>query len=199
MLAPAERTHYLRPVPRPTLAYVFWHSGPRQGDGAGYEAALTAFHEALAESAPPGFAGSAAYAVDGAAWQQPPLYEDWYLLTDWAALGVLNEAAVDARRRGVHDAVAGAVRGGEGSIYALRAGTAEATLRGPALWLPKPVGVPYPGFREELARLAAGDGGVWERQLALGPAPEYCVVTGAGAPAAATIVQRRPVFTRLSA
>jgi hypothetical protein len=103
----------------------------------------------------------------------------------------------------VHDAVAGVVRGGAGSIYAVRAGAAEATLRrGPALWLGKPAGVPYPGFRERLARLAADDGGVWERQLVLGPAPEYCVVTSAGsagAPAAATVVQRRPVFTRLSA
>ena len=205
-LAPAERTHYRRDVAAHdgsgVLAYVFWHTAPRDGDIAAYEQALTAFHETLADAAPPGFLGSMAYAVDGAAWQRPPLYEDWYLLADWNAVGVLNQAAVDARHGPAHDTVAAAARGGAGGIYALRAGDPSSPSRGPALWLDKPRGVPYQDFRERLTRLTAEEGCVWERQLVLGPAPEYCAVTSAdpaGAPVAATVVQRRQVFSRLGA
>jgi hypothetical protein len=199
-LAYVWRTDYRRAVAAQNgsaaLAYVFWHTAPRDGDIPGYEQALAAFHHALGDAAPSGFVGSAGYAVDGAAWQRPPLYEDWYLLTDWAALGVLNEAAVDARRRGAHDAVAASARGGAGGIYLLCAGDPDPPPGGPAIWLDKPAGVPYPGFRERLARLTAEQGSVWERQLVLGPAPEYCAVTSsgpAGAPVAATVVQRRQV------
>jgi hypothetical protein len=169
------------------LAYVFWHTGP--GDPA-YEEALSAFHTALADGGPPGFHSSFAYAVDGADWLPAPLYEDWYLVDGWADLGPLNDAAVDARRRGAHDAVALAARRGAGGVYLLRSGEPEAA--GPALWLHKRAWAPR---AEILAGLALLGSGVWERQLVLGPAPEFCVVglTDRGGTAGGTLVQRRRV------
>jgi hypothetical protein len=179
------------------LAYVFWHTPGPDGDIGTYERALGAFHRALAAAAPPGFHRSAAHALDGANWLPGRGYEDWYAVDDWAALGTLNDAALDARRRGPHDSVAAAARGGAGGVYRLRAGDPSIGAGGPALWLAKPDGVPYEEVRERLARLVSGHGGVWERQLALGPAPEYCIAAAGGAasaPMAAAVVQRRPVF-----
>ena len=84
---------------RRLLAYVFWH---RPADGVApevYEALRQRFHRSLAAHPPVGLralgllarrrrcAGSAATTA----------YEDWYVVEDFAALGVLNEAAVGAR------------------------------------------------------------------------------------------------------
>jgi hypothetical protein len=180
------------------LAYLFWHSHRPDGDPAGYEQALAEFHGELAAAAPAGFHGSTAFAVEGATWMREPLYEDWYMVDDWAAVGTLNEAAVDARRRASHDAVAASARAGAGGVYMMRAGAEPLAADGTALWLDKPAGVPYASFRERMARLVAEEGCVWERQLVLGPAPEYCAVTSAGAaaaPVAATVVKRRRICT----
>jgi hypothetical protein len=177
------------------LAYVFWHTPSPGGDATTYEEALRGFHQALGGHAPGGFVGSTSHAIADAPWMHGPGYEDWYLVEDWAALGALNEAAVDARRRAPHDEVAAGVAGGSGAVYLLRAGRPSQDTTEEALWLEKPGGVTYGSFRERLEMLVAGGvGGIWERQLVLGPAPEYCVMTGDGAaaaPAAATIVQRR--------
>jgi hypothetical protein len=84
-----------------------------------------------------------------------------------------------------------------GGIYLLRAGRAAVDPPSPALWFDKPDGTSYADFRDRLDRVAGDRGAVWERQMVLGPAPEYCAVTGNGpasAPVAATVVQRRPVF-----
>jgi hypothetical protein len=177
------------------LAYVFWHAPSPGGDAAAYEEALTRFHRALGEAVPADFLDSSSHAVSDAPWMRGPGYEDWYRVADWAALGALNDAAVDARRRAPHDQVAAGAAAGSGAVYLLRAGRPSQDVTEQALWLEKPGGVPYQSFRERLERLVAGGvGGIWERQLVLGPAPEYCVMTGDGAaaaPAAATIVQRR--------
>lgn len=179
------------------LAYVFWHTPAARGYSAAYERTLAEFHAALAASPPRGFLGSAAYALDPVPWLAGEVYEDWYAVESWEDLGALNDAAVDARRVGTHDAAAGVVGNGVAGVYRLRAGSASLVWDGAALWLHKPRGVPYDDFRDTLAGLVADEGGVWERQLLLGPAPEYCALTRAGtdaAPAAATLVNRRPVY-----
>jgi hypothetical protein len=178
------------------LAYVFWHTPSHDGDSKDYEVALERFHGALTEASPDGFIGCSSHAVRGAPWLRDPLYEDWYLVESWAALGTLNEAAVDTRRRAPHDGLASAVAGGAGAVYMLRAGRPSVADAGEGLWFEKPPGTPYASFRDRLAALVGERGGIWERQLALGPAPEYCAVDGASAaaPSAATVVSRRRVF-----
>jgi hypothetical protein len=181
------------PVVPPVLAYIFWH---RPADGASrepYEAALAAFHAALAAHPPPGFAGSAAYRLAEAPWLPGggDAYEDWYRVDGWEALGQLNEAAVRGPRAAPHDAVAGLAAAGAGAVYRLLAG-APPPLRGPvhAAWVDKPAGMPYD---EAVPALEELGGGVWRRQMVLGPAPEFAVLTDAPASPPWPAVATRPV------
>ncbi|MBT0773827.1 hypothetical protein KIH74_33085 [Kineosporia sp. J2-2] len=161
-----------------TLAYTFWHR-PQTGIGAeGYERDLALFHERLAMlggGQVPGFAGSYSLRVPPLPWQDSEGYEDWYLVDDFAALGVLAEAAVDPTRLERHDALAGAVLDGAGGLYGLRAGRtlpAEGTWVG---WARKRPGIGYAELFSDLeTRVETGSlSAVWQRQLVLGPAPEF--------------------------
>ncbi|HUJ34098.1 MAG TPA: hypothetical protein VLW51_02735 [Solirubrobacteraceae bacterium] len=160
------------------LAYLFWHR-PSSGQPVGsYEAALVAFHRRLRDVAVPGLVASGTARVRGVPWIDGDGYEDWYAVDDYAALGVLNDAAVDAAHAEAHDLVALAAGVGAGGLYALERGPID-TPAGYATWLTKPSGVGYPSFREQLAAHTAGERvTVWRRQMVLGPAPEFRVTAG---------------------
>ena len=144
-----------------TLAYVFWHRP--SPEALEYEAALQSFHRALGEAAIEGFRRSAAFRVqlpwcDG--------YEDWYLVDDWGALGVLNEHAPQLAE---HGPVAAMSEHGAGGVYRLLLG--EAALEASTVaWESKPPGMTYEAWRAQLTGRS-----VWQRQLVLGPGPEYCL------------------------
>jgi hypothetical protein len=163
------------------LAYVFWHR-PRDGDDVEeYEAALEGFHRSLSHRRPIGMLSSAAYRVpDSPAGGGG--YEDWYLLEDFTALGVLNEAAVGRGHQTAHDRVARRFGAGAGGLYGLREGQRHAALlenTPVAVWVARPPGAESRGLGELL-----GDGidpacaSLWRRQLVLGPAGEFCVLAG---------------------
>ena len=189
MFAPLPRTL------RGLLAYVFWHR-PRAAVAAGqYEARLLAFHDALAAHPPEGLRGSHVARLAAAPWLpgDGPVYEDWYLVTDWAALGRLNDAAVQGPRRPPHDAAAEAAADGSAGIYrrTLGAPRPEGAL---ATWFAKPDGLTYSALGEALdERLAGRDASMWQRQMTLGPAPEICLLADEAvelAPWAVTTVAR---------
>jgi hypothetical protein len=148
------------------LAYLFWHQPRASADRSEYEDAQRAFHSSLD--------------VDSACFRIATIpfgpagegYEDWYLAESWAGLGKLNRAAVDERRRPVHDRAAGAAASGWGGVYALVRGPASipAGLR----WLDKPRGEPSERFVAELPAPT-----VWQRQMVLGPGAEFCAATPA--------------------
>jgi hypothetical protein len=115
-----------------------------------YEYRQRGFHAALCASPPLGFIDSFSVGVSNAPWvASSEAYEDWYLVQDFGALGLLNEAAVCGTRAQPHDVAASVAAGGAGGLYGLRCGTA---LRRPryAHWFCKQ-GVPY---RELFAQLA---------------------------------------------
>ena len=150
------------------LAYVFWHWPAAGVDPARYAEALTAFHRTLGAAPPPGMRGSRVFAVEAAPWIAAPSgFEDWYFVDDFTALGALNEAAVSGPRREPHDAAARLVAGGAGGVYRQVSPGSGAVDR--ATWLYKPAGVSYDDF---LARLPPAE--IWQRQMVLGPAPEFC-------------------------
>jgi len=156
------------------LAYLFWHRPGHDADG--YERRLAEFHERLRTNPPDGFAGSIAFRVD-VPWMGTG-YEDWYLVEDWNALGVLNVAAVDASHKPDHDAVARDAAHGVGGVYELRAGRLELAHAGSADWSAKPLGEPYTAWEAGLVEdRHPADFALWQRQLVLGPAPEYCLLT----------------------
>jgi hypothetical protein len=160
------------------LAYVFWHRPAPGVAPEAYAELLERFHRSLAAHPPAGFVHSACFAVPPPNWLgQDPAFEDWYVIEDFAALGVLNEAAVGRGHLSAHDAAARAAGEGTGAIYRLIEGSASLEHARVAAWIDKPRGVPSP-----LLAALLGDGmdgeraGLWQRQLGLGPAPEYCVL-----------------------
>ncbi len=183
------------------LAYLFWHR-PREGAPAeDYEQALETFHRSLAHRPPAGMTALASYRLAELPWRAPgatgqnpladglraPAYEDWYLVADYASLGVLNEAAAGRGHRSRHDGIAALAGPGAGAVYALLEGepnTAALAGAGVAVWVTTQ---PQPSSPKALepglgpAELV-GDGmdratsSLWRRQLVLGPAPELCVV-----------------------
>jgi hypothetical protein len=174
------------------LAYIFWHRPLDAAAVDAYERAQVAFHRSLGRTPPVGFHGSAVFRIALLPWpwsaaaarerlpqDDGPGYEDWYLVEDYTALGVLNEAAVGRGHRTAHDAVASRFGAGSGGLYGLVEGNrppllAEAAV---AVWIARP-----PGSRQRALGDLLGDGmdprraSLWRRQLVLGPAPEYCLL-----------------------
>lgn len=167
------------------LAYLLWH---RPADGVereSYEQASERFHRSLSHSPPAGLRGSAVLRLAECPWLPSThdgacavTYEDWYLLDDFTALGVLNEAAVTHGHRSAHDGIARRFGSGAGGLYGLMEGHADLADTARAVWVSRPPGEP----RGELAQLLA-DGvdpdhaSLWRRALVFGPAPEYCVLS----------------------
>jgi hypothetical protein len=171
------------------LAYVFWHWPSPTVEAARYAEALAAFHRSLGASPPPGMRGSRVFEIEAAPWVPVArAWEDWYFVDDFAALGALNDAAVSGARRAPHDAAAQLAAGGHGGVYRLLT-----ALRDPSVprtrWFSKPAGLAYPDF---LARLPEGE--LWQRQMVLGPAPEFCIVgTDVAASLGGVLLSARPI------
>lgn len=164
------------------LAYVFWHwPRPETGHDA-YEQQLALFHRALRDEPSRGFVRSVAYRVPRLPFRNPtpeahmPLYEDWYLVEDWPALGALDEGAVSAPRSEPHARVSALSETGVGAIYALLRGAGALEQGVHAAWVSKPRELSYKRFRSSLRDLSSA-AEVWQRQLVLGPAPEFCVTS----------------------
>jgi hypothetical protein len=189
------------------LAYLFWHRPHEPAAVEDYEQAQVAFHRSLARRPPVGLCGSAVFRVAEPPWPASPedaadapgqgpraAYEDWYVVEDFAALGVLNEAAVGRGHRTSHDDLARRAGAGSGGLYALLEGDRRnirergGPLGGASLatWVARPAGAP----RRMLGELL-GDGmdpshaSLWRRQLVLGPAPEFCLLAHETPPGAA--------------
>jgi len=161
------------------LAYVFWH-WPRLGsDTSAYEDAEARFQQSLERQPPAGLLGNASFRVERVPWfvddWTAPRYEDWYLVEDWTALGVLERAAVGAGHRSAHERIATHTGGGAGGVYRLVEGRSPALDAPTATWVSTPVHSATSPIGELLA-----DGGqevaVWRRALLLGPAPEWCLL-----------------------
>jgi hypothetical protein len=163
------------------LAYVFWHRPRPHVATAHYEASLARFHETLAAHPPQGFRASWRVQLDQAPWLDAggAAYEDWYMVDDWAALGRLDDAAVQGARRTPHDAVAAEAGSGTAGIYRRMLGAPE-PAGAHATWFGKPDGLAYADLGEALdGRLGGLDASLWQRQMTLGPTPEFCLLADA--------------------
>ena len=160
------------------LAYVFWHRGGGDVERHVYEHRLGVFHQALAEAAPKGFIRSSVHVTDAVPWVEAGsvIYEDWYLLEDSAALDAVNAAAVSGRCAGPHAAVAANTTASAAGIYTLRAGEDTVDSAPMAIWLHKPPDMSYPDFDAAMVMAIAEGGGLWRRQMVLGPTPEFCLL-----------------------
>jgi len=162
-------------------AYVFWHHPAAEAEVGRYESALADFHLALNGTPPKGLLGSSTHRIQGVPWIPSGRgYEDWYEIESSAALDTLETAAIAAALRPVHDAVANLAAGGEGALYRLvssGAGFVESSI---SLWFSRPRGVRYPDFVNVLRSGLPPEWAVWQRQMGLGPSPEFCALGPAG-------------------
>lgn len=160
------------------LAYVFWHWKRPEVTKPDYEDRQRGFHAALSASPSLGFINSFSFGPSNAPWAASgDVYEDWYLVEDFGALGLLNDAAVSGNRAEPHDVAAAVAADGAGGLYGLRRGSA---LPRPqyAHWFGKPEGMPYRELFAQLAPVVDSAGGtLWMRQMVLGPAREFCLHT----------------------
>jgi hypothetical protein len=173
------------------LAYLSWHRPAPTVAVEVYEHALAGFHRSLAHRAPSGFRGSATFRAAELPWLAPttpqaraPLaYEDWYLLDDWAALGVLEEAAVSHGHVSSHDKVASLSGVSSGAVYRFLEGHAGVDQTQVAVWVARCSS----GYEHPSLSALLGDGmdptvdGLWRRCLGLGPAPEFCLLASEAA------------------
>ncbi|MCL2768665.1 MAG: hypothetical protein FWD42_00955 [Solirubrobacterales bacterium] len=168
------------------LAYLTWHR-PAQGvDAASYEGALERLHRSLAARPPSGFRGSALLRTEEPGWLSElpargdaggPVYEDWYLLDGWSAVGVLEEAAVSRGHVSAHDAVARLAGDSAAGVYRLCEGSPALGDARIAAWVRRAPGHEPPTLAALLGDGMAGESaGLWRRALGLGPAPEHCLV-----------------------
>jgi hypothetical protein len=175
------------------LAYLFWHRPSETVAAEAYEQTQLAFHRSLAHSRPIGMCASALFRVADIPWLVPasqpsgptPGYEHWYLIEDYTALGVLNEAAVGHGHRTLHDEAARHYAGGAGGLYGLLEGERSGVLSSAAkaVWVGCPAGSDRVPSGELLGDgIDPRDASLWRRQLVLGPAPEFCLLAGEGAP-----------------
>jgi hypothetical protein len=175
------------------LAYVFWHRRGTDVPAPRYETAVSRFHLQIQRNPPGGFVGSACLRAAELPWlgDGGPGYEDWYVVEDFAALGVINAAAVGPANETAHAAAAGLMGEGTGGIYLLLDGRPRFADILLATWI-----TPVPGKLNPLIDDFFADGlerdtaSLWRRQMALGPAPELCLL--AGEEAAGTRATRLP-------
>jgi hypothetical protein len=164
------------------LAYVFWH-WPRAGsDTAAYESAQVRFQQSLVRQPPAGLRGNASFRIARVPWfvddWTGARYEDWYLVEDWTALGVLEQAVVGAGHRSAHERAAAHAGGGAGGVYRLLEGASPALDAATATWVTAPA-EHGPSLVGDLLADGGEEIAMWRRALVLGPAPEWCLLAGA--------------------
>ncbi len=162
------------------LAYIFWHWPYPDVERRAYERSVVDFHRSLAADRPPGFIRSGVFRLGAAPWPgaQPGGYEDWYLVEGSWALDPLNEAAVAEGRKPLHDQAARAAAIGAGGLCRRQSGELDLPAARLALRFPKPTGMPYDALYRLLeAALDPAATSLWRRQLVLGPAAEFCLLS----------------------
>jgi hypothetical protein len=161
------------------LAFIAWHRPTPSVERATYENALERFHRSLAHQPPSGFRGSASVRVEQVPWLDGAVYEDWYVIDDWAALGVLEEAALSHGHRSAHDAAAALTGMETAAVYRLLEGSVDPGRAASAVWVSATGGHERPVLAQLLADgIDPERDGLWQRCLVLGPAPEYCLLAG---------------------
>jgi hypothetical protein len=132
----------------------------------------------LISAKPAGLIDALSFRIDKRPWKTKTgnSYEDWYVLEDFSAMGIMNEAAVSSTVFKSHESIARVASGGTGGIYKLIKGKLELRESHFSVWMQKPQGISYKSFSEIISRISErGRTKVWQRQMVLGPAPEFCL------------------------
>jgi hypothetical protein len=159
------------------LAYVFWHWRYPSVEKTSYQKRIIDFQETLNTHKPSGFLYSAVFEIEHVPWAggEGEAYEEWYVLDNSAALDVLNEAAVTGPCKEPHNQIAIYAAGGTGGLYRFSSGKPDLATARVALWFAKPAEMTYENFYALLQpEMQQSSGSLWQRQMTLGPTPEFC-------------------------
>lgn len=179
-LQPIEISNSAIPNPKLfMLAYVFWHVQRPTVDRSVYISNLRAFHETLNCNKPSGFHYSVVFESTGVDWlgAAASAFADWYLIEDFASLGVLNEAAVTGVCQNPHNVVAKDAADGIAGLYRLQLGDVSFSTKRDAVWFSKPAGVTYKDFFSRMQTICSKNDMLWQRQMTLGPTAEFCLLS----------------------
>ncbi len=163
------------------LAYVFWHQRASQTTREEYQQKLIAFHQILQKRDSEGFLFSMVLETARLPWmkEETEVYEDWYLVENSAALDPLDKASVTGICQEPHNQIARLAAYGTGALYRLKDETiTPATLSGirSVTWFSKPDGMSYAQLYALMPELRGDPQGIlWQRQMTMGPALEFCL------------------------
>ena len=162
------------------LAYTVWHHALDEAKQNAYQESLVQFHQTLAENKPQGYLSSVLLSMPGVPWmgEMRTIYMDWYFVENSSSLDPLNDCVLSGIRQEKHDAVAAATSGGVTALYQPKSDRTAISNAQFISWLSKPKGMKYPEFFEKLHFIDEDDhASIWMRYMALGPGPEFCVVS----------------------
>ena len=161
------------------IALVFWNSCREPAAAGAYRHALVEFHRSLNALKPAGFRYSATFETGSLPWFRSalPVYEDWYVLRDFAAIDALDRAVLDEAALSSHRFLMKNTGAALGTIVGLNAGPIRIHEFAAAHWLSRPGGVSMGDVVADATRAAPGARcSVWTRALGLGPC-EHCILT----------------------
>lgn len=162
------------------LAYVFWHQRASHINREAYQEKLLGFHQVLQKRQPQGFMYSTVLEISQLSWmtEGSEVYEDWYLVENSAALDPLDEAAVTGICREPHLQIALLGSHGTGGLYRLKDEALDLALVAEiryATWFSKPAGMSYEALYALFHQSQHAQQGIlWQRQMTMGPALEFC-------------------------
>lgn len=169
-----------------------------------YQESLLAFQRVLQERQPQGFVALMVLEMARLPWmaEGSEVYEDWYIVENSAALDPLDEAAVTGICQEPHHRVARLAGNGTGGLYRLKQGTIDlgqlAATRSDS-WFSKPAGMSYDRLYALLRQSHIDPQDIlWQRQMTMGPALEFCLHSAQKHPLAPEIeavqVDAQPIF-----
>jgi len=169
-------------VPK-VLAVVFWNSRNARSSDTKYEDALAGFHQELNQQKPKGVRRSVSFRVcSKLPWinSEFPIYEDWYIMTNFAALDSLDQLVLEDKHLVSHRDLMVQTGCASGAVMYLDKGTPYVERSRIAYWFSKP----REKSLEDIAAMADGTESaktfsIWTRSMALGPTGNCLVVNRA--------------------
>lgn len=162
------------------LAYTVWHYASDEFNTLRYQESLVQFHQTLAEEKPQGYLSSLFFTIPAVPWMgaNQAIFMDWYFVEDSSSLDFLNDAVLAGKRKESHDVVAGGTSGGVTALYQPKMGYERMGDVNFITWISKPKGMSYHEFFAALNFIEQDvNASCWMRYMALGPGPEFCVLS----------------------